>query len=508
MTSAPPAVELRALTKRFGQNLANDGVSFQVERGTIHGIIGENGAGKSTAMNLLYGRFRPDAGDIRVHGRASRWRSPADAIASGIGMVHQHFMLAGPISALDNLILGAEPGRYGWLDRRSARAQLLKISEQYDLPVPWDEPVEQLPVGIQQRVEILKLLYRRADILILDEPTAVLTPPEVNALFTNLRKLCAEGKSVLLVTHRLKEVTSYTDRVTVMRGGKVIGNIDTARTNPQELADWMVGRRVIYGLTPLPARPAQALALELQHLGLNGSHGRRRALNDISLTVHAGEIVGIAGVEGNGQTELMEAVLHPKEAGCRSSGTVKMLGHDVTYWPTDKIRDLGVALIPADRLREGILTEQPTLENWLLGRQRLPRFSRMGFLDRAACRTSGAQSLADYDVRPADLDLAAGRLSGGNQQKLVLARELDSRPKLVLAAQPTRGVDVGAVEFIHRQLLQARDRGAGILLISSDLDEILSLSDRILVLYEGRIAAQFQRGQVSERELGLKLGGA
>jgi general nucleoside transport system ATP-binding protein len=293
-----------------------------------------------------------------------------------------------------------------------------------------------------------------------------------------------------------------------MRGGKVIGNIDTARTNAQELADWMVGRRVIYGLTPSAARPSKAAALELEELCLRDSHGRRTALSEISLTVQGGEIVGIAGVEGNGQTELLEAVLHPREPRCRSAGTVKGLGQDVTHWTTDRIRALGLALIPSDRLRDGILPERPLLENWLLGRHRLPRFNRKGYLDLAACRTIVAQSLTEYDVRPADLALAAGHLSGGNQQKLVLARELQDAPKLVLAAQPTRGVDVGAIEFIHRQLLHARDRGAGILLISSDLDEILSLSDRILVLYEGRIAAQFQRGQVTERELGMKLGGA
>ncbi len=506
--NAPPAVELRGLTKQFGSVLANAGVNLRVAPGTIHGIIGENGAGKSTAMKILYGILRPDAGEIFIHGQKRVWASPSNAIAQGIGMVHQHFMLAGPYSALDNILLGAEPRRWGMIDRRGARARLDALARQYGLPVEWDRPVEELPVGIQQRVEILKLLFRRANILILDEPTAVLTPQETTDLFTNLSKLRAEGKTVLLVTHKLKEVMSFTDRVTVFRAGKVTGEMETSRTNPQDLANLMVGRKVVLRIEVPPARPRPELAIEVAGLSLTGPSGSRPRLSDVSFSVRGGEIVGIAGVEGNGQSELVRAIMHPRDSRHRSAGAVRIMGQDATDCAARQIRELGVAIIPEDRLQEGLLLERPVSENFLLGLQRTSAFSRAGFLDLRGLARAATQAFADYDIRPPDLTLPANKLSGGNQQKLIVTREFQRQPRVLIAAQPTRGVDVGAIEFIHTRIVRARDEVAGVLLISSELDEILTLSDRILVMFEGRIVAEFRRGEVTERDLGLKMGGA
>ncbi|HOX58784.1 MAG TPA: ABC transporter ATP-binding protein [Candidatus Paceibacterota bacterium] len=502
-----PAVELRGLTKRFGSVLANAGVDLRVAPGTIHGVIGENGAGKSTAMKILYGMLHPDAGEIFLGGRKCVWASPSDAIAAGVGMVHQHFMLAAPYSALDNILLGAEPLRYRVIDRKGARARLETLARQYGLPVDWDRPVEELPVGLQQRVEILKLLYREARILILDEPTAVLTPQETNDLFGNLEKLRAEGKTVLLVTHKLKDVMSFTDRATVFRGGKVTGEVETSRTNPQELASLMVGRKVMLSIDVPPARPRAELALEVAELTLTGPAGSRHRLSQVSFAVKHGEILGVAGVEGNGQTELLQTLLHPREFRARISGTVRICGEEVDSFDTLRIRDLGVAVIPEDRQQEGLLLEQPVSESFLLGHQRSPAFSRAGFLRLNALARIAAQAVTDHDIRPPHLTLLAGKLSGGNQQKLIVAREFQRHPRVLIAAHPTRGVDVGAIEFIHSRIVRARDEGAGVLLVSSDLDEVLTLSDRVLVMFEGRIVAEYRRGEVDERELGLKIGG-
>jgi simple sugar transport system ATP-binding protein len=502
------AVELRGLTKQFGSVLANAGVNLRVEPCTIHGVIGENGAGKSTAMKMLYGIFAPDAGEIFVHEKKCVWASPADAIAAGIGMVHQHFMLAGPYSALDNILLGVEPVRLGVIERKKARAQLDALAQQYGLPVDLNQPVERLPVGVQQRVEILKLLYRNATIMILDEPTAGLTPQETNGLFQHLKKLRDEGKTVILITHKLKEVMSVTDRVTVLRAGKVTGELQTAQTNPQELANLMVGRKVVLNIAVPPAQPRDETALEVAGLSLAGAPGGRHKLSDVSFSVKRGEIVGIAGVEGNGQSELLQAILHPRDPRCRTSGGVTVLSRDVSSWHASRIRDLGVAVIPEDRQQEGLLLERPVSENFLLGLQRSPAFSRAGFLSSRKLQAAASLAIEEYDVRPRELTIPAGNLSGGNQQKLVVAREFQRRPRLLIAAQPTRGVDVGAIEFIHNRIVRVRDDGAGVLLISFELDDVLTLPDRILVMYEGRIVAEFRRGEVSERELGLKMAGS
>jgi simple sugar transport system ATP-binding protein len=509
ITSTGVAVELRGLSKRFGSVLANAGVTLRVRAGTIHGVIGENGAGKSTAMKMLYGIYRPDEGEIFVGGKRCVWASPSDAIGMGLGMVHQHFMLAGPYSALDNILLGAEPVRWGGIiERRQARARLDSLGRQYGLLLDWSLPIEELPVGIQQRIEILKLLYRDAQILILDEPTAVLTPQETNDLFNTLRALRDEGKTVLLVTHKLKEVMSLTDRVTILRDGKVTGEMQTSQTNPQELATLMVGRKVVLSIDVPAAQPRPEHAIEVAGLNLAGAAASRHRLSEVTFSVRRGEIVGVAGVEGNGQSELLQAMLHPLEPRCRTSGQVKYLGRDATALRASAIRELGVAVIPEDRLREGLLLERPVSENFLLGRQRNSAFNHAGFVRRGNLEATASRAIQEYDVRPLDVALPAGKLSGGNQQKLIVAREFEWQPKVLIAAQPTRGVDVGAIEFIHRRIVRARDEGAGVLLVSSELDEILSLSDRILVMYEGRIVGEYRRGEVSESELGLRMGGA
>ena len=507
------AVELRGLTKRFQHVIANAGVDLRVEAGTIHGVIGENGAGKSTAMKMLYGQYTPDQGEILIDGIAHQWGSPLDAIRAGIGMVHQHFMLAGPSTVLDNIVLGAEPSKRAmkWvpqalrpIDRKRARAELDHLAAQYGLPVDWDALIEDLPVGIQQRIEILKLLYRNAKILILDEPTAVLTPQEVIDLFDNLRKLKAEGKTIIIITHKLKEVMSFTDRVTVFRAGRVTGEVETSQTSPEQLAQLMVGRAVVLSVQIPPQPVLGPVVLETHHLTLAKSHGK---LQSVSLQVRAGEVVGIAGVEGNGQSELMQAILHPKDPEARDSGEVWVLGQNVTHHTTAAIKDLGVGLVPEDRHQEGLLLERPLTENFLLGLQRSPAFESHGFISEARLNAAYAQASEEYDVRPRAPELEAGRLSGGNQQKLIIAREFERNPKFLIAAQPTRGVDVGAIEFIHKRILRARTEGAGVMLVSSELDEILALSDRILVMFDGKIAGEFKRGECTERELGFAMCG-
>ncbi len=520
MTQAP-AIELTEISKAFGDCVANASISFRVDKGSIHGIVGENGAGKSTAMKILYGIYPPDTGSIHVNGKPRHWKSPKDSIRAGIGMVHQHFMLAGPHSVLDNIIVGAEShgGAKGWrrfvppilrpIDRTRARRRLEELGKQYGLALDWDAPVESLPVGLQQRVEIMKLLYRGADIMILDEPTAVLTPQETLDLFANLKKLRDEGKTILVITHKLKEVMSHTDRVTVFRAGRVTGEVKTSETSPQDLADRMVGRKVVLTVEA----PGAAIrdvgappALELEKLRLQRG-GERPRLNDISLRVARGEVVGIAGVEGNGQSELIHAILHPRESDQRTSGAVRVLGRDVTHFSAGEIRLLRIGVIPEDRHHEGLMLGWSLTDNFLLGLQRDRRFENKGWIRGRDLNRATNRALENYDVRPRLPEALASGLSGGNQQKLIIAREFERQPELLIAAQPTRGVDVGAIEFIHKRILEARSQGAGVLLISSELDEILALSDRILVMYEGAIVGEFARGQCDDKELGLRMGG-
>jgi general nucleoside transport system ATP-binding protein len=532
MSSSPaPAIELRGISKRFGELQANADISLSAARGSVHAIVGENGAGKSTAMKMLYGLYQPDSGEVLVDGvawggRGHKWRSPSDAIACGIGMVHQHFMLAEPYSALENVVLGAETAVAGTrflpralrpIDFSGARERLKQMSARYGLHVDWDKPVDELPVGVQQRIEILKLLYREARVLILDEPTAVLTPQETEGLFDNLRKLKAQGKTILIITHKLKEVMALADDVTVFRAGRVTASLRTAETSPSQLADKMVGRKVNLEVQAPDQPPLGDVALELKQVSLrsqDASHAGLMELQDISFAVRAGEIVGIAGIEGNGQSQLLQLIQRPEEYARRATGTVSVLGRKTlgpgTKFSAAEIKTLGVGIVPEDRHRQGLLLERTVADNFLLGLQRCASFSslRGRWIDRRALVGAVGRALEEYDVRPRELSAIAGRLSGGNQQKLVIAREFERKPGLFMAAQPTRGVDVGAIEFIHRRIFKARDEGAGVLLVSSELEEVLTLSDRILVMYGGRVVAQFNRGEADERALGLAMGGA
>ncbi|HVP39675.1 MAG TPA: ABC transporter ATP-binding protein [Candidatus Saccharimonadales bacterium] len=499
------AVELLDIHKSFSRVKASDGVNLSVERGEIHALVGENGAGKSTLMKILYGLYAPDRGQIRVGGRAVRFRSPADARAHGLGMVHQHFMLVRPMDVAENVLLGREgAGLLGALRPGRAAQALRELSQRYGLAVDPSARVEDLPVGVQQRVEILRVLAHGADILIFDEPTAVLTPQEVSEFFRVLRRLREQGQTVLLITHKLDEVMAVSDRVTVMRAGRVVGVRRTGETSPRELANLMVGRDVLLRVEHAAAHPG-APVLEVRDLVVRDAR-RLPAVRGVSLTVRAGEVLGVAGVEGNGQTELVEAL-----TGLRApeSGSVRLAGREVTRAPVRERFAAGLAHVPEDRHKHGLVLEMSLEENYLLGRQWEPEVSAAGLLRRAAIAGRARRLTEAFDVRPPDPALLARDLSGGNQQKVVLARELTREARLILAAQPTRGVDIGATEFIHRRLLEARDAGRAVLLVSADLQEVLSLSDRIVVLYRGQVAGEAAAAEATEEGLGLwMLGGA
>lgn len=503
-----PKVELRALYKRFGSVAANSDIDLVIESGTIHAVIGENGAGKSTAMKILYGMEQPDSGQILLNGQPKRWCSPSDAIASGIGMVHQHFMLAEPYDSIENIIVGTEKSAFRPIDRAGALKKLKGLSERYGLKVPFERPTGELPIGVRQRIEILKVLYREAQILILDEPTAVLTPQETLELFENLRKLKQEGKTIIIITHKLKEVMAISDRITVFRAGRVVANLETQSTHMDELASLMVGRKVNLKLDLSKGEnlPGET-TLEVRGL-------KYKDLQGVDLEVRTGEIVGIAGVEGNGQSELLQVLLHPRDFYRGLKGDVRFFGKawkkSGNYFSTSEIKEFGVGVIPEDRHREGLLLSRPVPESFILGLHRKKRFSRWGMINRVELDRTVLKIAKEYDVRPQDpslLSTLAGALSGGNQQKIIIAREFERNPKLLIASQPTRGVDVGAIEFIHRKILKARDQGMGVLLFSSELDEIIALSDRVLVIFEGRFIASFNRGEADEKRLGLAMGG-
>ena len=495
-----PAVELRGIAKRFGATVANRNVDLTVARGTIHGLVGENGAGKTTLMNILYGAYHPDEGEVRLAGVAIALRGPADAISRGIGMVHQHFMLVDRFTVLENLLLGAEDDR--WLGGAArARAALARFAADYRLEVDPDAVVEDLPVGLQQRVEIIKALHRGAEILILDEPTAVLTPQEADHLFRILRSLAAEGKTVILVTHKLREVMAVTDRVTVMRQGSVVADLATRDTDEARLAELMVGRQIAR-LQARAERRRGAPVLRAAGLRVVDAAGLP-LLRDVDLTVHEGEIVGIAGVAGNGQSELLAAL-----AGliAPSAGRVILKEADITGLDARERRRLGIGHIPEDRLRMGLVPPLAADESAILGDQREPD-CRGALLQRhGAIRAATLARMHDYDVRPPDPGLLTALFSGGNQQKLVCAREMTRHPTVLLVGQPTRGVDIGAIEFIHRRLLALRDAGSAILLVSVDLDEIRALADRILVMADGAIVGELP-ADADERALGLLMAG-
>ncbi len=500
-------LELRNISKRFGSVLANDGVSVAVRAGTIHAIVGENGAGKSTAMKIAYGFYRADAGEILVDGRVQPVHTPHDAIALGIGMVHQHFMLVDTMTVAENIILGAEPGSAGALDLRGAEKQIGALSEEFHLAIDPRAVVESLSVGQQQRVELLKALYRRARILILDEPTAVLTPQEVTEFFHILRRMREQGKTVIIITHKLDEVLAISDEVTVMRDGHVVGHSVTGEITAPQLARLMVGRDVLLRVEKKAANPGQRI-LGVRNLSMIGRDGLLR-LDNVSFEVRSGEIAGIAGVEGNGQTELIEALAGLIEPD-RLSGDIEFERINITSMSARRRKDLGIAHVPEDRHRRGLLLDSSLAENSILGvHHRKPAAGRAGgvMLDIAGIRTNAERMIRDYDVRPANADLPARALSGGNQQKLIIGRELELPPKLLLVSQPTRGVDIGAIEFIHRRLVTLRDSGCAVLLISAELEEVTALADRLMVIYHGRIAGEVDPARATREEIGLMMTG-
>ncbi|HEU5227736.1 MAG TPA: ABC transporter ATP-binding protein [Ktedonobacteraceae bacterium] len=532
--AAPLAVEMRDISKAWPGVVANDHVNLAVRKGEIHALVGENGAGKSTLMNILYGLVHLDSGEILINGRRVNIGGPRDAIALGIGMVHQHFMLIPPLTVAENIVLGKEPGGLASAyHAHRARTQIQELARRYGLPIDPDARVEKLSVGLQQRVEILKMLYRGADILVMDEPTGVLTPQETDDLFTVLRELVAQGKTVIFITHKLREVLEITDRITVLRRGKNAGELVTRETNQNDIARLMVGREVLLRVNKTPARPGPAV-LHVENLHAQSDRGLE-ILHGVNFAIHAGEILGIAGVEGNGQSELVEALTgmrkptsgtititplkdggtffaddlseasHASDVGRLNSKTEAPI--DITTMGARSARQMGVAHIPEDRRGSGLVLAESINDNVVLGRQRWPEFSRGGIvLLLRHIRDWASKLIADFDVRTPSSDVPVRALSGGNQQKIIIARELASNPTILVAAQPTRGVDIGAIEFIHRRLIEQRDAGKAILLVSAELDEIRSLSDRIAVMYEGRIVATVGP-DATEEELGILMTG-
>lgn len=498
-----PVLEVRHVTKRFPGVVANDDVSLALERGQIHCLLGENGAGKSTLVNIVYGLYQPDGGEVLVHGQPVRFDSSADAIAAGIGMVHQHFQLVPVLTVAENVILGKERRRGPFLDLDQARRDVAELARRYGLDVDPDATVGELSVGAQQRVELIKALYRDAEILILDEPTAVLTPQEVNEFFTIIRSLVAAGKSIIFITHKLKEVLAVADMITVLRGGRVTGQVEPSGATERGLAELMVGREVVFEVEKGPAQPAEVV-LEARDLWVADDRGVP-TVRGLSLEVRAGEILGIAGVEGNGQRELVEAM-----TGMRVPlhGEVRIAGQDVTGFSPRRIEELGVGHVPEDRWKHGLVGAYPITDNLVLNRYQRPPFSRRLVLRRAALREHAERLVATFDVRTPSVDVPVSTLSGGNQQKVVVARELSGDLRLLVVAQPTRGLDVGSIEFIHRQIVAKRDAGVAVLLVSAELDEILALSDRISVLYRGQLVSTMDRAEATREHCGLAMAGA
>lgn len=496
-----PAIEMRGIVKRFPGVVANDGVNLVVGRREIHALLGENGAGKSTLMNILFGLYHQDEGDILVDGKTVQFHGPRDAVLAGLGMVHQHFMLIPRFTVTENVILGSEGHSTLHLDRHAAERRVAQIAEDYGLRVDPKARLEDLPVGMQQRVEILRTLYQGSRIIILDEPTALLTPQEVEELYQILHRLRDAGGTIIFITHKLREVAAISDRVTVIRRGKTVGTRITARTTAPELAELMVGREVVLRVERPVAHPGEPI-LEARDLRLGGRGVQ--SLDGLSLSIRRGEIVGLCGVEGNGQTELVETL-----AGLRKpdSGSVTLKGKNVTGFDPLTLRRTGLSYIPEDRHHRGLVLPFTLTENVLLGNCENPPFSKGGVIDYDQSSRITERLMETFDVRAPDCSTPASSLSGGNQQKLIIARELYREPDVLLAVQPTRGLDVGAIEFVHKQLVAERDKGRGVLLVSFDLDEILDLSDRILVIFQGRIVGEFASGAVDRTTLGLLMGG-
>ncbi len=497
-----PVLEVRDITKRFPGVLANDHISFTLEPGEIHAFLGENGAGKSTLMNILYGLYEPDEGQIFIHGKQVSIKGPGDAIRQGLGMVHQHFMLVPTLTVAENVMLGTEITNGLLLDEKEANRRIGELSERYGLAVPPEALVHDLPVGVQQRVEIIKTLYRGVDILILDEPTSVLTPQEIEDLFETVRSLVAQGKSVIFISHKLKEVLEIADRITVLRRGRVVGTTTPEESSEAKLAAMMVGREVILVVSKGPAEPGVPV-LEAQDLVVLDDR-RSVTVDGLSLEVRAGEVLGVAGVQGNGQTELVEALtgLRPVQ-----SGHVRILDQETTHaTPRDVIED-GVAHIPEDRQRYGLVLSYPVSDNLVLSSYYRPPFAHGVVINDDKVDANARQLVKEFDVRTPTVLTPASSLSGGNQQKVVVAREFSRPIKLLIASQPTRGLDVGSIEFIHKSIIRKRDEGVAVLLVSTELDEILALSDRIAVMFKGTIIAVVPGAQATREGLGLLMAG-
>ena len=499
-----PAIELIGITKRFPGVIANDDVNLTVQRGEIHAICGENGAGKSTLMKILYGMQAADAGVMKVNGAEVHFSSPTDAIAAGIGMVHQHFMLAGQLSVLENVILGSEPVQFGgMIDFGEARHHLTQVIEGYGLSVDPDDLIDTLEVGERQRVEIIKVLYRGAKILILDEPTAVLVPQEVEELFANLRDLKASGSTIIFIDHKLQEVLEISDSITVIRRGKTIATVSAADVTAGELAGLMGGREGPRPETPEP-RVTEEVALEVVGVTVL-DQDKRPMVDDVSLTVHKGEILGIAGIEGNGQSQLIDALVG---TGHLDAGSIRLLGNDITKANVRHRREAGMAYVPQDRHEEGLLLDAPLWENAMLGHQTRSPFSKGFWLDRAGARKRTEEIRQEFDVRTPSVEVTARALSGGNQQKLIIGREMTSDPAVLIAAHPTRGIDVGAQADVWNEIRAARSKGLATLLISADLDELIGLSDTIVVMFHGRLVATLDPAEIDPRTLGSYMTGA
>jgi general nucleoside transport system ATP-binding protein len=497
-----PAIELIGIDKRFGAVHANNDVSLSIGQGSIHGIIGENGAGKSTLMSILFGFYAADKGEIEVKGEPVKIKSSSDAIAHGIGMVHQHFMLVDPFTVLENVVLGAEGGKLIGPALAKARTELTRLARDYELDVDPDAIVGELPVGLQQRVEILKALFRGAEVLILDEPTGVLTPDEADHLFRILGQLRDQGKTVILITHKLREIMAITDHVSVMRRGEMVATRETKNTSVEELAELMVGRRVLLRVEKNPAKPG-AVVLDVKNLTWKDRKGTAR-VDNVSFTVRSGEIVGIAGVSGNGQSELLELISGISKP---TSGQIIFEGKDIGILGDPRhVREEGLAHVPEDRQHRGLISSFDASESSILGWHNEESLGKGFRLDRDAVVNRCKAEMLEFDVRPGDPLLKSAKFSGGNQQKIILAREIERDPDLLIVGQPTRGVDIGAIEFIHRRLIELRDQGKAVLLVSVELDEIRSLSDRILVMFAGKIMGE-RSPNADERELGLLMAG-
>lgn len=497
-----PALEVRNITKQFPGVLANDHISFTLLPGEIHAFLGENGAGKSTLMNILYGLYDPDEGEILIDGKRVTIKNSSDAIRLGLGMVHQEYALVDTLSVTENIVLGTELHNGPFLNGRKASARVKQLSEQYGLRVPPDAIVGDLPVGVQQRVEILKALYRNVKMLILDEPTAVLTPQEADDLFKVMQGLADQGKSIIFITHKLREVLAIADRITVLRRGRVVGSALPAESTDRSLAAMMVGRDVVLHVNKKPAQPG-APVLVVNGLTVRDDRGIL-TLNDVSLEVCAGEVLGIAGVQGNGQTELVEAITGLQTL---TSGSVKLLDRDITAHSPRAITEGGVAYIPEDRKGTGLVLSYSICDNLVLSSYYNPPFTTGLTLNQAAMRSNAEELIKTFDVRTPSAQTSAGSLSGGNQQKIIVAREFSRANKLLLAAQPTRGIDVGSIEFIHNSIIAQRDAGVAVLLVSAELDEVLSLADRVAVMYHGKIMATLPAAEATRERVGLLMAG-